>query len=529
VERHHAGVVVVHAVHGAGAEAVDQPEHAGLRIDFGAPDEGIVGKADAGEVRIEGAALQFARHAHDQQGHLFVALQQAMAFAVGQRLAAHAAGVDGADRVEERPQAFLERALVRAEHAVVLAGEGIAVGVLQQGAGAHDHGILPEIIQHLFEQRNLVGRELAVEDAFLRFVHAVEEGIRRMLFFADFPEAVADQEAVEDVGADVERVVGLELRAQLGAFALGDLARHEHAHRLAADEPGAEHAPAHLQHVFQRQVAVHERQDRFVARDHHVHELRLEFPAFGRGAAAFAQAFLRAPDHVVAVGLDVRGIRRHPPHHLREHRAGAHADEGLGAVPFQHQVDRRGMPKLRLDGQDVEPVGVAVDFQEELRGVAHRFHGVPRMSAAQQAEIGDRFEPVEIGARQPEEVAEHRVGAPVRGQVRQAIEEIVGAEAVGADDLVDLVQEHLEARLGLQPAFLAEALRHQALVPREAEIDQLAAVALGRLRVGRGQFPVLVDVFDVPDDIVARQDSGQRRIQLRQAGGVDRDVVFRHE
>ena len=100
---------------------------------------------------------------------------------------------------------------------------------------------------------------------------------------------------------------------------------------------------------------------------------------------------------------------------------------------------------------------------------------------------------------------------------------------MGADDLVDLVQEHLEARLGFQPAFLAEALRHQALVPREAEIDQLAAVALGRLRVGRGQFPVLVDVFDVPDDIVARQDPGQRRIQLRQAGGVDRDVVFRHE
>jgi len=99
---------------------------------------------------------------------------------------------------------------------------------------------------------------------------------------------------------------------------------------------------------------------------------------------------------------------------------------------------------------------------------------------------------------------------------------------VRADDFVDLVQEHLEARRGVQPAFLAEALGHQPLVPRETEIDQFAPVALGRLRVRPRDLAVLLDVVHVPDDVVAGEDAAQRRVQLRQPGGVDGHVVFRH-
>ena len=151
VEGDDAGVVVVGAVDRARAQAEHQAHDPGLGVDGAVPDVGVEGEADAGHLRIEVPVVHGARDAHDQQRHLLVAVQHAAVGAVAQGLLAHGAGVDGADGGQQVLEALLARALVGAEDALVLAGEGVAVVVLQQGAGAHDEGRLAEVVDHLLE------------------------------------------------------------------------------------------------------------------------------------------------------------------------------------------------------------------------------------------------------------------------------------------------------------------------------------------------------------------------------------------
>ena len=61
-------------------------------------------------------------------------------------------------------------------------------------------------------------RELAGEDALAGLLGALEEVLGVALLLADPPDAAAHQEVVEDVGADVERVV---LFQQFGEAGVG--------------------------------------------------------------------------------------------------------------------------------------------------------------------------------------------------------------------------------------------------------------------------------------------------------------------
>lgn len=222
--------------------------------ETGVPDVGVAGEADAGGLGEEVAAMGGAGDAHDEQGHAFLAVQEAAAFAVEEGLFAEHAGVNGAHGVEQGGEAFFARAAVHDEDAVVFAGEGVAARVFEHGGGADDVGRLAEVIQHALELLEYVGGEAAREDAAAAFVEFVEEGLVAALFFADPPDFVFDEEAHEDFGADEEGVVDFEAGGEVGGAVAEDGAGDEHAEGFAADGADADHAAAHGDEVFEREL-----------------------------------------------------------------------------------------------------------------------------------------------------------------------------------------------------------------------------------------------------------------------------------
>ena len=178
--------------------------------------------------------------------------------AIDQCLLAHAAGVDAADGLQEFVDANVPGALVGAEDAVVLAGEGIAVGVLEQARRAHDDGRIAEVVEHVLETLFHVLGEGAHEHALARLGGAVEELLRVLLLLAQQPDVVLHQVGVEVLGGDVERVVGLQHGSPARALVVEDPPGQEHAHGLAADETRGQDALADAQDVLEGQVAIRE-------------------------------------------------------------------------------------------------------------------------------------------------------------------------------------------------------------------------------------------------------------------------------
>ncbi len=190
------------------------------------------------------------------------------------------------------------------------------------------------------------------------------------------------------------------------------------------------------------------------------------------------------------------------------------------------QVDGRRIAELRLDRPHIECAVRTENIEEELGGRLDRLGGVARVAAAQQAEIGDGFEPVEIGAGQHEEVAEHRIRIPVGREIGKAVEHVIRAEACLADDLVDAVNKDLEALFGVERVALAgRRLGQQRGMPGEAEVDQAAPVAQRGLNKGQHKRAVVVDARHMPDDVVARQNAADGGVERREARGVQRVVV----
>ena len=68
-----------------------------------------------------------------------------------------------------------------------------------------------------------------------------------------------------------------------------------------------------------------------------------------------------------------------------------------------------------------------------------------RVAVAQQREVGQRLQVVDVRAGEHEEVAQHPVAAPVLRQRREAVEDEVRPAARLADHAVDLGDELLEA------------------------------------------------------------------------------------
>jgi len=148
VQRHDPGIIVIDPVHGPGAQTKNQPQQPGLGIDFGIPDKRVERKTNARDLRKKFVRVNRAGNPLDQKRHLLVAVQQAPMRTIGERLFAHSAGVNRADRVHKILEPFLRRALVHAKNTFVFSRERIAVSVLQQAGRAHDDRQLSEIFQH---------------------------------------------------------------------------------------------------------------------------------------------------------------------------------------------------------------------------------------------------------------------------------------------------------------------------------------------------------------------------------------------
>ena len=90
--------------------------------------------ADAGDVRIVIFAVNVAAHAHDQQRHLFVAVEEIAFCAIFYRVGIDGAGIDLLYGALKYIVAFFQTALIGAENALVFPGEGVAEAILQYGA-----------------------------------------------------------------------------------------------------------------------------------------------------------------------------------------------------------------------------------------------------------------------------------------------------------------------------------------------------------------------------------------------------------
>ena len=151
IEADEAGIGTFCPVHGGGAQAHDQTEHARRGIDIVQELVRAVGITDAGGAGHEVRSVGGTGNAHDKQRHLLVPAVQAAALAVVEGGESGRAGVDGTDSIFKFFEPFLRRTAVGAEHRLVLSGKGIVETVLQDTAGANDIGILAVVLQDMHE------------------------------------------------------------------------------------------------------------------------------------------------------------------------------------------------------------------------------------------------------------------------------------------------------------------------------------------------------------------------------------------
>ena len=387
VEGDQARVVVVRAVHRAGAQPEDQAGDPGLGVDLGVPAVRIVRKAHAGRLREEIAVATAPRDAHDQQGHAFLAGQQVARLAVKQGLGVEHAGVHLAHRVEQGGEAFLAGPAVGEEDALVLAGKSVAARVLEDRTGAHDARHFPEVLEHRLELLDLSRQEFPGENPGTADVEVLEEGGRPVLLLADPPHAVAHHEADEHLRPHEERVVHLDPLGHVGRVAPQDGPRHQHPERLAADRTDPDLALADLPEILQRQVLLHQRGDTRA-----VHAVgpadplqgglldpRREFagPLLAEHALDILEQPAPVADQVVLVEARQPRARQDPG----EDRTFLH---GQQAVAFLHveRVHGGARAALDLDRPDVALVLEREHVEQELRRVADHVDGGRRVGVA---------------------------------------------------------------------------------------------------------------------------------------------------
>ena len=163
VQVYEPGVILRLPVHGPGAHAEDQAQHALVALGGGdAVHIQVLGVSHSRHMGVVVAAVAVAADPHHQQSHLLVPVQEVSLYAVFVGLLADGAGIDLAHRRLELAVALVQRPLVGAEHAVILSGKGVAEAVFQQGAGADYDGRLAEVLQHGQKLLLYGGHEAAV-------------------------------------------------------------------------------------------------------------------------------------------------------------------------------------------------------------------------------------------------------------------------------------------------------------------------------------------------------------------------------
>ena len=109
----------------------------------------VIGAAHTGSHWHIEVAVLLPGHLLNQQGHLFIHIQQVAFPAVFNGLFVHGAGVYPADGFLQFLHPFLLGALVHTEDGFVFAGECIAVSVLHDAAGTDNDWGGPVVVQHI--------------------------------------------------------------------------------------------------------------------------------------------------------------------------------------------------------------------------------------------------------------------------------------------------------------------------------------------------------------------------------------------
>ncbi|OQA31179.1 MAG: hypothetical protein BWY57_02471 [Betaproteobacteria bacterium ADurb.Bin341] len=281
-----------------------------------------------------------------------------------------------------------------------------------------------------------------------------------MLFQAQPPAAVFDQEGIEDVGADVKRIVRLQqiFPARMGFFQNG--AGKEHADRLAADEAGADHALPYGQNVAQAEILFGQCEQAVITRDRHVHQ----GTAHG---VVFAPRFFAALDilpqtaglmeQAVPFALSAaHQIQARPGHGGQDFGGGRTFVDRCDLITFdlvQHVHGWR-IAVLDLGRVKIEIAPVAMDVDKDLGGARNRCDRIVGVLTAQEGKIGERLHIIDVRADQPEKVAQHAVAAPYVRQNGQAIKEKIGAPPRLAHGTADLDDDFLEPLVEFEGAYL---------------------------------------------------------------------------
>ncbi len=381
-KRHHARIIIGHAIHRPRAQPGDQAQQPILTADARTPAERIAAEADPGYRREVVAAMALAFHLLDQDGHALVEVDQAHLGAVDQRIGVERAGVDTQHSLRRIAQVLFQRALVRQEVAFVLAGERCIEAVFQQAGGAEDQRRLAYLFQQLAQ---LVQDILGYAGA---GIGRVDLGIigddllrREVLLIHVTEEIVQFFDLVEHIRADVPRFRDADFLRREAAglrILLEQLPGQQHPGGLAADLAAPDAMIADVTQVGHGEDFPRQPGKLQVIADHGLDQHNLDLPQVMLHLEEFLPrqslvTFTLGKEHIPGRDLRVKGqaelairdaLGDDPGHDLLKERVrqvvgevkiGQVVTDGADAgVPFARAFFRKGIMQslamLRLDG-----------------------------------------------------------------------------------------------------------------------------------------------------------------------------------
>ena len=307
---------------------------------------------------------------------------------------------------------------------------------------------------------------------------------------------------------------------ELGQALLGYLPRQEHTAGLAAYRAGAYHPVAHGEVVLRVKELVDEPLHVRVLAHHALEYGQLRLVA--ELAAAVLQLGLgkEAVVAVVVLVLRVGGDVVQQPVVPADGHAAVQRLERAAVSAHVRDVNVVAVALLRLERVYVHTVVGGVDVYQKLRRVAYARHGVEGVARAQQGEIRHRLQLVEVGTGHAEEVGHHLVCVPGRLQVAQAVKDVERALALGGYAVVYGHGEGLKAHVGVELKYLqSRPGGEQRLVVREVHVHHVPPVGDRPVGKGLGEKPVLGQLGDLPDDVVAHADVVEHLVRPRVSAG----------
>ena len=139
-----------------------------------------------------------AHHFLDQKPDFLIVIQQVALLPVGEGVWRQPTGIDLADGGQQGREALVESTLVAEKDALVLAGEGRLEVVFQESAGAHNEGLLAQLLQQSAALRNDVSGELAIAEDLLHNGEFVSDLLGCLVFLVlIFGQAIEREKILE--------------------------------------------------------------------------------------------------------------------------------------------------------------------------------------------------------------------------------------------------------------------------------------------------------------------------------------------